>query len=249
MKYIGKLSNTSSPQSAWDSAVMAGVSTCTVMAGVSSRLWRRLKKIVFSPQTSQSSCCTTDPLMTVDHRSPHCLKPFSVVVLFCSKQHFPSALWVHSGRVSFHLLLRLSQTCTTDDLNYLEAGVWICSVSATSMNGPPVVSSLAARTLATTYPWQNSSHTFCTKSPTKICDSAGLMDWKILSHHIFRQATASSLRPPYSLFWYFRFEWVSVFSFFCLFFFFFFFFNVGSGLILGSVGLRQYNNFFALPSL
>ena len=33
-------------------------------------------------------------------------------------------------------------------------------------------------------------------------------------------------------------------SFFCLFFFFFFFLNVGSGLILGLVGLRQYNNFF-----
>ena len=37
-------------------------------------------------------------------------------------------------------------------------------------------------------------------------------------------------------------------SIFCLFFFFFFFVfkkkNVGSGLILGSVGLRQYNFFF-----
>ena len=54
-----------------------------------------------SPQTSQSSCCTTCPLMTVDHRSPQCLKPSSVVVLFCSKQHFPSALWMHSGRVFF----------------------------------------------------------------------------------------------------------------------------------------------------
>ena len=31
---------------------------------------------------------------------------------------------------------------------------------------------------------------------------------------------------------------------FLSFFFFFFFLNVGSGLILGSVGLRQYNNFF-----
>ena len=33
-------------------------------------------------------------------------------------------------------------------------------------------------------------------------------------------------------------------SFFCLFFFWFLKKNVGSGLILGSVGLRQYNNFF-----
>ena len=43
---------------------------------------------------------------------------------------------------------------------------------------------------------------------------------------------------------FFRIGW----SFFCLFFFFWFKKkNVGSGLILGSVGLRQYNNFFFWP--